>query len=182
MKLDAKISQLVVTLSVLLLFVLLCNFAVSGVPGAKAESHFGIGYQDQDDVEQEHGEDEDEDEDDEDHELHEIEKQMMELELYGHEIEFEARQVETEVMQLELMNQIFEVVQDAEKTSFLAIMKIDELMDEEEAVEILDQCFKETKSDKTKRAIRIKLIELQSELDGQEEAANEHLRALILGQ
>ena len=95
------------------------------------------------------------------------------------EIEMEAVEAEFEMRQFEMMSEIFEVADDASKASFFAIMKIDELMDEEEAIELLNECFELSSSQSSRRAIRMKLIELQSETDNQE--AVEHLKALILG-
>ena len=213
MRFTTKLSRLVSVLSVLLLFVFLCSFAVSGLRVAEAESHSGVGSQvqegkkqerdehheheddhddhehddhehgDHEDDDHEHGDDEDDDdEDDEDeHHHHELQEHMMDLEIHAREIELELREVEAQVMEIEMMKQIFEVVDDAEKTSFFAIMKIDDMMDEQEAVETLDQCLKDTTNGTIKRAIRMKLIELKSEMDDSE-AAGEHLRALILAE
>lgn len=191
MHFTTKISRLISVLSVLLLFVFLCSSAASSLRVSQAKNHSAVALRVQDGDKQERHEHEEHEEDGEDHvgDEHEdgedgeqeIEEMMFEMEIHAREIELEAKLAETEVMQIELMSQIFEVVQDADKTSFFAIMKIDDLMDEEEAVEMLDQCLQEAKSDSTKRAIRMKLVELQSEMDDQE-AAREHLRTLILGE
>ena len=137
--------------------------------------------EDDDDEDDDDEDDDDEDDDEDEHHHHELEEHMMDLEIHAREIELELREVEAQVMEIEMMKQIFEVVDDAEKTSFFAIMKIDDMMDEQEAVETLDQCLKDTTNGTIKRAIRMKLIELKSEMDDSE-AAGEHLRALILAE
>ena len=54
-------------------------------------------------------------------------------------------------------------------------------MDEGDAVKLLKECLNESQSDETKRAIRIKLVELNAEMDNQD-GVREHMKALILEQ
>jgi len=173
MRFTSKLSRLVSVLSVLLLFVFLCSFALSNLPVAKAESH-SIGLQDQDGEKHDHGEQEHgekHEHDDHDHD------DNLEVELLAHELE--AAEVESEAMQMEMMGELFEVVEDSRKTAFFAVMTVDDLMEEEQAVEFLNQCLQKVENPVVQRAIRMKLVELQTNIDNPD-AARGHLKALIL--
>ena len=156
----SKFTNIIIALSIVLLFAFLLSTVNSSVVTAGSNDLLPHVHQDHDDDDDHDHEDHDEDGDDEDDDDHE--------------------EFEEEMMEMEMMHQIFEVTEDASRTSFFAIMLIDEVMEEEQAAELLQECLKETDSDKTKRAIRLKLTELYAEMDDQD-AVRKHLKALIIG-
>ena len=186
-----RFSKLVISLAILLLFVFLFNLgaireADAGLPTAGASSFL----QDQDSSpidndgrhdEDHHGHDEDDDEHDDDEDDDHDDMDEEEFERHMAELEMEIMHMELEMKHLEMQGYLHLTTEDASKTAFFAISNIDESMDEEAAVELLEECLKESKSDKAKRAMRIKLVELHGDL-GNEKVVREHLKALILAQ
>jgi len=193
----SKFTNIIAALSIVLLFAFLLTTVTTNVVTADSNDLLVHSIQEHDEQEKEEHHDEDEDDhhhddhddhdhddhdhDDHDHEDHdhdedddeELEEEMIEMEM-------ERMEVESEMMQMEMLQRIYEVTEDAGRTTFFATMMIDDAMEEEQAVELLQECLKETNSDKTKRAIRIKLVELFAEMDNQE-GVREHMKALILG-
>ena len=191
----SKFTNIIVALSIVLLFAFLLTTVTSNVVTASGNNL--LSYSDQDheqekerhhddhhgeDHDEDHGEDHDDhhdedhdedDDDDHDHEDGELEEAMIELEM-------ERFETEADMMEMEMLHQVYEITEDIGRTSFFAIMLIDETMEEEQAVELLQECLKVSNSDKAKRAIRLKLVELNAEMDNQK-AVRQHMKALILG-
>ena len=170
----SKFTNLVVGLSIVLLFAFLLTSISSSVVTAGFAVP-GPSVQDQDHGD--HGEARGHHEAhldgaDDDHHEHEEDE---------HEEDEHAHELEEEMMETEMMDHIFEVTHDASHTAFYAIMLINEVMDEGDAVKLLKECLNESQSDETKRAIRIKLVELNAEMDNQD-GVREHMKALILEQ
>ena len=172
----SKFTNIIAALSIVLLFAFLLSTVTSNVVTAGSGDLLVHAVQEHDEQEKEnhHDHDHDDHDDDEDEDEHEeFEEEMIEMEM-------ERMEAESEMMEMEMMQRIFEVTEDASRTSFFAIMHVDDAMEEEQAVELLQECMKETKSDKAKRAMRIKLVEIYAEMDNQD-AVREHMKALILG-
>ena len=170
----SKFTNLVVGLSIVLLFAFLLTSISSSVVTAGFAVP-GPSVQDQDHGD--HGEARGHHEAhldgaDDDHHEHEDGE---------HEHDEHAHELEEEMMEMEMMDHIFEVTHDASHTAFYAIMLINEVMEEGDAVKLLKECLNESQSDETKRAIRIKLVELNAEMDNQD-GVREHMKALILEQ
>ena len=197
-----RFSKLVISLAILLLFVFLFNLgaireADAGLPTAGASSFLQDqdsspidndgrhdedhhGHDEGDDDEHDHDEDDDDEHDDDEDDDHD-DMDEEEFERHMAELEMEIMHMELEMKHLEMQGYLHLTTEDASKTAFFAISNIDESMDEEAAVELLEECLKESKSDKAKRAMRIKLVELHGDL-GNEKVVREHLKALILAQ
>ena len=174
-----RLFSFFVSLSMVLLFVFLFNFGSSDWLNASAISGTLSRVQDGDeheDEEHEHGHDEEHEHDEEhDHEDHE-----EELEFHMAEVKIELMHLELEKKHMEMRGYLYMTLEDASKTSFFAVYHIDEFMDEEAAIELLEECLQESKSARDKRAMRVKLVELHEEADN-EKGVREHIRALILG-
>ena len=180
----SKFTNLVVGLSIVLLFAFLLTSISSSVVTAGFAVP-GPSVQDQDHGD--HGEARGHHEahldgaDDDHHEHEDGEHEEDEHEHDEHEHDEHAHELEEEMMEMEMMDHIFEVSHDASHTAFYAIMLINEVMEEGDAVKLLKECLNESQSDETKRAIRIKLVELNAEMDNQD-GVREHMKALILEQ
>ena len=183
-----RLFSFFVSLSMVLLFVFLFNFGSSDWLNASAISGTLSRVQDGDeheDEEHEHGHDEHDDEHDEEHEHehdeeHDHEDHEEELEFHMAEVKIELMHLELEKKHMEMRGYLYMTLEDASKTSFFAVSHIDEFMDEEAAIELLEECLQESKSARDKRAMRVKLVELHEEADN-EKGVREHIRALILG-
>ena len=182
----SKFTNIIAALSIVLLFAFLLSTVTSNVVTAGSNDLLVHSDQEHDEQEKENHHDHDHDDHDheDDHEDHdhddEDEDEHEEFEEEMIEMEMERMEAESEMMEMEMMHRIFEVTEDASRTSFFAIMLVDDAMEEEQAVELLQECMKETKSDKAKGAMRIKLVEIYAEMDNQD-AVREHMKALILG-
>ena len=187
----SKSTNIIAALSIVLLFAFLLSTVTSNVVTAGSGDLLVHAVQEHDEQEKENHHDHDHDDhdheddhDDHDHDDHDDDEDEDEHEEFEEEemieMEMERMEAESEMMEMEMMQRIFEVTEDASRTSFFAIMLVDDAMEEEQAVELLQECMKETKSDKAKRAMRIKLVEIYAEMDNQD-AVREHMKALILG-
>lgn len=174
MKHSNRFSTIVISLSILLLFVFLFNFGTFSPANASLTASSSHLTQDK----HEHDEDHDEDEDDHEHGDHDDHEENFELHMA--ELKIELMHMEMEKKHMEMRGYLYLTTEDASKTSFFAISHIDEFMDEEVAIELLEECLKESESDKAKRAMRIKLMELLSDTEN-EKGVRKHMRALILG-
>lgn len=152
-------------------------------------SNFGmIGFDDEDDDhdhdDHDHG---DHDHGDHEHGEHEIDldESKMKLALAAAEMKLAAMQVDLESKQLQHerihLGRIFGLTSDKQKTSFFAIMHVNEFMDEESAVPFLKSCLESAKDEQIKRTIRWKLVELSRE-SGNDDVMKAQLKSLILGE
>ena len=130
--------------------------------------------------ESEHVRDEHEHGDDEHHPENELPARLA---LLASELKLEMMETELHEKRLQqhriALERIYELALDSKKTSCFAIMHSCEILDEQEAFNLLTSCLAELDDDLLKRVLRLKLAQLSVEID-RNDVAKEHLRALIL--
>ena len=178
-----KLLMSLVVLMGLLIVALVLGPSMTFTPTAQAESpaplsSFLASPGDEDDDEDEDEDDEDEEDEDEDDEDDEDEDEDDDEDGDWEEDEDSYAEYEELYAVFELVNRFTEIAKDDEATAVMAVMFADELLEPEEATELLTDALASTKSPVVKRAIRVRLIELIGEDDPA--AAKEHLRALIV--
>ena len=124
----------------------------------------------------EHGEHQQDDHDD--HEHHDdLERAEEELEIRMMEIEIQAKELQFHRLEL---GRVFELTSDKNKTAFFAIMQCREMMEHDDAIELLKSCLDESTDDHLKRVIRLQLAMLSAESDNADDA-KKYMKSLILG-
>ncbi len=93
--------------------------------------------------------------------------------------EFEMMMVEVEMFSdlLGLIDQYTAIAADADKAAIAAVLAVDEYLDEEQSVALLNEMLGNPRvKPAVKRAIHLKMLDIV-----EDDAAKQHLRALILG-
>ena len=141
---------------------------------------------DEEEWDEDHGEhdewDEDEDWDEhnghEDHDWEEHERElqehMMHMEIQSHELDAVSRR-------LEVVSQVARIAESPLTTASAAIVHINDVFGEEEAIDVLHDCLRRKPDPAVRRLIRMKLAELYAESDNRREA-KEQFRILIVGE
>jgi hypothetical protein len=127
------------------------------------------------------GEEEDEGDDEEGDDDRDVEEVAEELELHRRHLDVEMGELETQFGRLELVGRLAEIAHEEIRAAAFAIAHVQEFMDEEEAIEFLNEALADTKNAGVRRMIRIKLAELHAHAEQRDEAL-EHVRALIVGE
>jgi hypothetical protein len=145
---------------------------------AAAQNSTGLLEAEDQDEERNSSEDEDEEDVDEDGFEYDDEDED-ELEEHLLELEMELRHIELRLAEFELIERLAAIAEDDVKAAAVAVAHVTDVVDEQEAIELLNKALVRVHHPGTRRLLHMKLAELYAETD-QPESAKQHLGKLII--